>query len=455
MIQTINPANGKVLKEYSLLTQAALVEKINQAFHQFQLWRKTSLEKRRQLMLSLASCLETREAEFASLIAHEMGKPIQLGQQEIRKCVWVCRYYAEQAENYLRPHVVETKLKNSFVCYEPLGVLLAIMPWNFPFWQVFRFAAPNLMGGNVLLLRHAPITTGCGEAIESLFLEAGFPKYTFQHLVINNEMTADVIAHDHIVGVTLTGSEQAGRIVAANAAAHLKKTVLELGGSDAYIVLADADLDKAAKAIVASRLNNTGQTCISAKRVIVVEEVMKTLLEKILHDISSYKMGDPLDPQTQLGPLARADLRDTLHSQVTASVSKGAQLLMGGTLPSTPGFYYPITVLANVQPGMPAFDEELFGPVFAMITAQDESHAIVLANQSRFGLGSAVFTQNIKRGQEIAMHEIQAGSCYVNGLVGSDPRLPFGGIKHSGYGRELAKEGFLEFMNGKTVGVHE
>lgn len=455
MIQTINPATGTVLKDYELLTQAAAVQKINQAFQQFQIWRKTSLGERRQHMLTLVKCLQAREDEFARLMALEMGKPLESGRQEIKKCIWVCQHYADHAENYLKPNIIQTELKKSFVCYEPLGVVLAIMPWNFPFWQVFRFAAPNLMGGNVGLLRHAPITTGCGEAIEALFLEAGFPKHTFQHLIIDNDMAAEVIAHEQVAGVTLTGSERAGRAVAANAAAHLKKTVLELGGSDAYVILADADLDKAATAIVASRLNNSGQTCISAKRVIVVAEVMQPLLEKIMQHIALYKMGDPLDPHTKLGPMARADLRDTLHHQVIASVAKGAKLLTGGTLPSTPGFYYPITVLTKVQPGMPAFDEELFGPVFAMISAKDESQAIALANQSRFGLGSAIFTQNVKRGEEIAMHEIQAGSCYVNGLVSSDPRLPFGGIKHSGYGRELAKEGFLEFMNVKTVGVHE
>lgn len=453
-IQTVNPDTGLVLKDYPLLTQADIEQKISCAVAEFNIWRKTSFKDRQAFMLAMAACLNSGIEKFANLIASEMGKPLESGRQEIKKCAWVCQHYAEHAESYLTPELIQTDFIKSFVCYQPLGVIFAIMPWNFPFWQVFRFAAPNLMAGNVVLLRHALITTGCGHAIEELFLEAGFPNGTFQHLIIDHEMAACVIAHQDIAGVTLTGSEHAGSLVGANAGSHLKKTVLELGGNDAYIVLADADLDKAAKAIVMSRLNNSGQTCISAKRVIAVADVMPLLLEKIIELTAMYVVGNPLDPNTKIGPMARADLRETLHRQVMISIAKGAELVMGGVMPATPGFYYPITLLTKVKPGMPAFDDELFGPVFAMVTAQDEAQAIALANQSRFGLGSAIFTRDLQRGESLARDEIEAGTCYVNEFVSSDPRLPIGGIKHSGYGRELAKQGLLEFMNVKTVAIH-
>lgn len=453
-IQTINPATEKIIKNYSLLSKNAINDKIEGAADAFLQWRKTPLIERRDLMLSMVSTLEKNTEALAHLAASEMGKPLEAGRQEVNKCAWVCRHYAEHAEAYLQPYNIETEQKKSTVCYQPLGVIFAIMPWNFPFWQVFRFAAPNLMAGNVGILKHAPITTGCGEAIADLFKQAGFPDSVFQHFIIDNEMAANVIAHPYIAGVTLTGSETAGSIVAANAGAHLKKTVLELGGNDAYLVLADAELKKAAEAIVMSRLNNTGQTCIAAKRVIVVKEAVQPFLNHLLTLTTDYVIGDPLDSKTKIGPMARKDLREALHHQVIESVAKGAKLALGGVIPSSQGFYYPVTVLTDVKPGMPAFDDELFGPVLAVIPAEDEKHAITLANQSRFGLGSAVFTQDIKRGQAIAMHEIEAGSCAVNGMVSSDPRLPFGGIKHSGYGRELSKEGFLEFMNIKTVSIH-
>ncbi|MDP3705791.1 MAG: NAD-dependent succinate-semialdehyde dehydrogenase [Legionellaceae bacterium] len=454
-IQTINPANGNVLHHYPLLNQKQVDHHINNAYERFLSWRKTEATERQTLMLNMANCLRKKQDEFATLMAMEMGKPMTAGIAEINKCAWVCEYYAEHAESYLAPQLIKTDMKKSIVCYQPLGIIFAVMPWNFPFWQVFRFAAPNIMAGNIGLLKHASISAGTGNAIMALFLEAGFPEHVFQHVVLDSEMVAYVIAHQRIAGVTLTGSERAGGIVAGHAGNHLKKSVLELGGSDPYVVLADADLDLAAQHIVASRLNNTGQTCISAKRTIMVQEIAEQLTQRIVALASQYHIGDPMDPKTQLGPMARSDLRDSLHQQVVDSVAAGATLRMGGIIPNTPGYYYPITLLSDVQPGMPAFDDELFGPVFAMITATDEADAIRLANQTRFGLAAAVFTRDLKRGEYIATHEIAAGTCFVNSMVVSDPRLPFGGIKHSGYGRELSKDGFLEFMNIKTVGIHE
>lgn len=453
-IQTINPMTEEIVHQYPVLNKDQVNQKIQQAYTRFQSWRKTTIAERSDLMMNIATCLRQRQTEFAILMATEMGKPITAGKAEIEKCAWVCEHYAQHAASYLTPQWIKTEMKKSMVCYEPLGVVFAIMPWNFPFWQVFRFAAPNIMAGNVALLKHAPITTGTGNAIMALFIEAGFPEHVFQHVVIDNEMAAYVIEHKQVVGVTLTGSERAGKVVASHAANHLKKTVLELGGSDPYIVLADADLDLAARNIVTSRLNNTGQTCIAAKRIIVVREVAEPLAEKIMTLINEYPMGDPLDPKTKLGPMARADLRDSLHQQVMDSLAAGAVLRLGGVIPDKPGYYYPPTLLTEVHAGMPAFDDELFGPVFVMISAQDETDAISLANQTRFGLGAAIFTSDLERGEYLAMHEIEAGTCFVNSMVVSDPRLPFGGIKHSGYGRELSKEGFLEFMNVKTVGIH-
>lgn len=386
-------------------------------------------------------------------MAMEMGKPISAGQAEIEKCAWACEHYVEQTEAYLQPKIIQTEMKKTMVCYEPMGLIFAIMPWNFPFWQVFRFAAAMLMAGNGVILKHAPITTGSGFAIVNLLLEAGFPEHLFQQLVLDNELAAKVIANEKIIGVTLTGSERAGRVVAAEAGRHLKKVVLELGGNDPYLVLEDANLDLAAQMIVKSRLNNCGQVCIAAKRIIAVEAIADRLVDKIKTEMKSYRMGDPLAEKTNLGPMARADLRQTLHEQVLKSVSLGARLVVGGEIPQGTGFYYPPTLLLDVYKGMPAFDEELFGPVIAIIRVEDEVQAIELANQSQYGLGAAVFTQDLVRGERIARHELEVGVCFVNANVTSDPRVPFGGIKHSGYGRELSREGILEFLNTKTVAI--
>ena len=341
------------------------------------------------------------------------------------------------------------------VCHNPLGIIFGIMPWNFPFWQVFRFAVPTIMAGNAAVLKHAPISTGTGNKIEELFTLAGFPSSLFQHFIVENEGASRVIEHPYVAAITLTGSERAGRSVAAQAGKNLKKSVLELGGCDPYLVLEDADLNKAAQSIVISRLNNTGQVCIAAKRVIVIHTVEKKLVELITHHMSLFNTGDPLDPKVKLGPMARKDLRNTLQLQVEKSLKQGAKLLGGGIIPEGKGFYYPPTLLTNVKPGMPAFDEELFGPVISICSAKDEQEAILLANSGEYGLGAAVFTTDLERGERIATHEIDSGACFVNAFVASDPRLPFGGIKHSGYGRELSKEGILEFVNTKTIVVSD
>ncbi len=454
-IKTINPATESILHQYSMFTQEQVDQIIVDSSAVFQSWRQTDVGFRSQLMRNMARCLRSKQDELAKLMALEMGKPITAGKSEIEKCAWVCEYYADTAPAYLQPRFVKTDLQKSLVCYQPLGLIFAIMPWNYPFWQVYRFAVPNLMAGNVGLLKHASISTGTGNAIRDLFLEAGFPEHVFEHLIIDKDMAAYVIAHEQVRGVTLTGSEKAGKTIASLAGAHLKKTVLELGGNDPYVVLADADLDVAAEKITMSRLNNMGQTCIAAKRVIVVKSVASQLLEKILALLKNYSMGDPLDPNTKLGPMARPDLRETVHQQVLKSMELGAQLVTGGVIPQQTGYFYPPTILTGVCPGMPAFDDELFGPVFAIIEAHDELEAIRLANQTRFGLGAAVFTRDLVRGEKIARDEIESGTCVVNGMVVSDPRLPFGGVKHSGFGRELSHEGFLEFMNIKTIGVYE
>lgn len=453
IIRTVNPATEAVLNEYTTLKENQISSLIEAGHLTFSVWRKTPFSQRKQLMLNLAKQLAQKKEELAELMANEMGKPIALGQAEIEKCIWLCEHYAENAEAYLQPRTIKTEMKKTMVCYQPLGVVFAIMPWNFPFWQVFRFAVPTIMAGNAAILKHAPISTGTGNTIADLFLEAGFPEHLFQHFILDNDLAAKVIANNKIIAVTLTGSERAGAAVASNAANHLKKAVLELGGNDPYLILADADLDLAAKCIVKSRLNNCGQVCIAAKRIIALPSIRDELVEKIKSLVGEYKMGDPLDPNTNLGPMASEALRSALHEQVEKSIKLGAKLIFGGQIPNHQGFYYPPTLLVDVHKGMPAFDDELFGPVIAVISASDEAEAIQLANESRYGLGAAVFTRDEKRGEHIAQYEIEAGACFVNAFVASDPRVPFGGIKRSGFGRELSREGILEFVNTKTVAI--
>ncbi len=375
------------------------------------------------------------------------------GRAEIAKCAWVCDFYADRAESFLQPEPVETDASKSFVTFQPIGVVLAVMPWNFPFWQVFRFAAPALMAGNAGVLKHASNVPGCALAIEDVFTNAGFPENVFRTLLIGSKQVDAIIENPYVKAVTLTGSTPAGKAVASKAGEMLKKTVLELGGSDPYVILEDADLNSAVSTCVTSRLINSGQSCINAKRFVVVEPLREEFERIFVERMGEMEMGDPLDESTEVGPQARADLRDELHEQVRQSIKKGARCLLGGEVPDGDGAYYPPTVLTDVTRGMPAYDEELFGPVAAIIRAKDEREAIAIANDSSFGLGAAVFTSDLAKGEQIASEEIEAGACFVNAFVKSDPRLPFGGVKESGYGRELSHYGIREFVNIKTVYV--
>lgn len=450
-MESLNPATGESIQTYPEMTREEVDAILEKADAAYQDWRHVSFSQRSSMMKRAGEMLRARKEEFARLMAVEMGKPVAQGRGEVDKCAWVCDYYAENAKSFLEPEVVATDAARSFVAFQPLGVVLAVMPWNFPFWQVFRFAVPGLMAGNAGVLKHASNVCGCALAIESVFHQAGFPPNLFRALLISGSNVAPVIENRFVRAVTLTGSTPAGQSVAAKAGSVLKKTVLELGGSDPYIILEDADLDLAVDTCVISRLINGGQSCIAAKRFIVVPSIRKEFESRFVEKMKSKKMGDPLQEGVDLGPQAREDLRNELHKQVVKSVEKGAGLLLGGTIPDIPGAYYAPTVLTDVAPGMPAYDEELFGPVAAIIPAKDEKDAVRIANDSQFGLGSAVFTKDVARGERIARDELEAGSCFVNAFVKSDPRLPFGGIKESGYGRELSVFGIREFVNVKTV----
>ena len=449
-LRSIDPTTGELIEEYEETTPSQLASILAEASCAFAGWRRTPFSERSPKMRAAADLLDARREELARLMAAEMGKPLAQGRAEAEKCAWVCRYYADEAPGFLAARSVKTDASKSFVAFEPLGPVLAVMPWNFPFWQVFRFAAPALMAGNAGLLKHAGNVTGCALAIERIFRDAGFPPALFRALLIGSERVADVIGAREVKAVTLTGSTPAGQAVAAKAGAVLKKTVLELGGSDPYLVLEDADLDAAAETCAASRLINAGQSCIAAKRFIVVEAVRDAFEERFVARMAARRVGNPLEDGVDVGPLARRDLRDALHAQVEASVFAGARLLLGGAVPDQGGAFYPPTVLAGVTRGMSVYDEETFGPVAAVIDAPDEKAAIAIANDSPFGLGAAVFTRDLARGERVAA-ELEVGSCFVNALVKSDPRLPFGGIKESGYGRELADFGIHEFVNIKSV----
>lgn len=451
MIQSINPANNQVIKTYQEISDNDLSVLLNNMHSAFEDWKTKSFNYRASLMKTAAEILRSKKEEYSRLMTLEMGKPIVQSRAEIDKCAWVCEYYADNAEKFLQDEIVQTEASKSFVTFQPLGVVLAVMPWNFPFWQVFRFAAPTLMAGNVGLLKHASNVSGCSLAVEEIFSEAGFPEFVFKSIILGSSRVKELISDPIVQAVSLTGSVPAGKSVAAAAGSYIKKTLLELGGSDPYVVLEDADLTETVQTCVASRLINGGQSCIAAKRFIVVEKVYDKFVEKYVDYMKQKKMGDPFDESNDIGPQASVKLRDELHDQVLRSINSGAKLLLGGFIPDLPGAYYPPTVLADVKPGMPAFDEELFGPVAAIIKAVDETDAINLANKSVFGLGAAVFTKDTARGEKIAREKINAGSCFVNQFVRSDPRLPFGGIKESGYGRELSVFGIREFVNIKTV----
>ena len=448
---SINPATGEKIKEYKEMTPKEVSEILQKSHEEFKKWRKVPFSERKKLMLKAAKLLRENKDEYAKMLTLEMGKLFKDAIAEVEKCAWVCEFYAKNAEEMLKPEVVKTEATKSFVAFQPLGVILAVMPWNFPYWQVFRFAAPALMAGNVGVLKHASNVPGSALIIEEVFRQAGFPEYAFKTLLIGSKQVEAVLEHEVVKAVTLTGSTPAGKAVASKAGEMLKKTVLELGGSDPYIILEDAENEGAVMACVNSRLINTGQSCIAAKRFIIVESKKESFVEGFVESMKYMEMGDPFKASTNVGPLARHDLRDELHKQVQKSIEMGAELLLGGYIPESPGAFYPPTVLTNVKKGMPAYDEELFGPVASIIVVKDEEEAIAIANDSAFGLGSAVFTKDIANGERIAIEEIQAGSCFVNTFVRSDPRLPFGGIKQSGYGRELSYYGIREFVNIKTI----
>ncbi len=451
-LQSVNPATGAVLETFEETSPTELDRIIARADAASREWRVLPVAARAERLRAAGRILRERKDAYARTMALEMGKPLAQGVAEAEKCAWVCDYYADQAAAMLADQPRHTDATRSYVRFEAIGPVLAIMPWNFPFWQVFRFAAPALAAGNAGILKHAPNVSRCALEIEQAFRDAGLPDGLFRSVFLSNEAAAGVIADPRVRAVTLTGSDRAGSQVAERAGRHLKKTVLELGGSDPFIVLEDADLARAAQIAAEARLQNSGQSCIAAKRFIVVEPIAQDFIERFTAEMGARRVGDPLDPAISIGPQARLDLRENLHRQVRESVQRGAQVVLGGQLPGGPGAFYPPTVLTAVQPGMPAFDEETFGPVAAVVRAKDEADAIRIANGSQYGLGASVWTADRARGERVA-RAIEAGSVFVNALVKSDPRLPFGGVKRSGFGRELSEYGLREFVNIKTVWV--
>jgi len=452
-MQSINPFTGQVIcdyKEYSSSEVQEVIYKVDQAFHS---WKLTSFEQRVVCMKNLQARLLLQKEELAGIIVSEMGKVKREAVGEVEKCASVCGFYAENAESFLKNEPVKIEASEAYISYQPIGTVLAVMPWNFPFWQVFRFLAPALMVGNTGVLKHASNVSGCALAIEQLVRESGFPEHVFRALIIGSKAVKAVIENPLIKAVTLTGSTPAGRSVASTAGAALKKSVLELGGSDPYLILEDADIVTAARLCVISRLLNAGQSCIGAKRFIIADVVYDQFKTEFVRLMSAAKFGDPLDPETSIGPLARPDLRDELHQQVVKSRELGATVLLGGYIPECNSPFYPPTVLENVVPGMPAYHEELFGPVAVLFRFKTEEEGIRIANDTVLGLGSGVFTSDIQKGMVLAEKGLEAGCVFVNDFVKSDPRLPFGGIKESGYGRELSAVGIREFMNVKTIVV--
>lgn len=452
LLQSVNPATGEEISTREVWETAALNTVLAQTSEVAPLWAGLPMAERCELLRRTAKLLRERNRKFARLITLEMGKLFKESEAEIEKCAWVCEYYAEHAPHFLADEVIGSDAHKSLVAYQPLGTVLAIMPWNFPFWQLFRCAAPALAAGNTVLLKHASNVAECALAMEQLMIDSGFPEHVFRALLISSGEIDHVIADPRVHGISLTGSETAGRSVAERAGRHLKKTVLELGGSDPFVVLDDAELTSTAEAAVKARFLNGGQSCIAAKRFIVIEDIADLFLERFKSGIESLKPGDPLDPTTTLAPMSREDLRQDLHAQVESSVAKGAKLVTGGQPLPGRGYFYAPTLLDWVGPGMPAYEEELFGPVAAMIRARDEDDALHIANDSKYGLGGSVWTADLARGENFA-RRLACGAAFVNGVVKSDPRLPFGGIKSSGYGRELSLLGIREFVNAKTVWI--
>jgi succinate-semialdehyde dehydrogenase / glutarate-semialdehyde dehydrogenase len=451
-IQSMNPATGEVLKTFEPYSATEVEQALQEARAAFKRWRATSFTDRGALFHRVARYLRDYKEELGRLATLEMGKPIVESEAEVEKCAWNCDFYADNAERFLADEPVATSATESYVEFQPLGVVLALMPWNFPYWQVFRFAAPALMAGNTTILKHASNVSMCALRIEQIFQECGFPQGVFRTVLVPGSETGSLIADRRVAAVTLTGSDVAGVAVASASGRALKKNVLELGGSDAFIVLEDADLHGAAQMAVRARYQNTGQSCIAAKRFIVVESIAKAFEQKFVDAARQLKVGDPLKRETQIGPMARADLRDALEQQVATSVTMGARVLLGGRPVEGQGYFYEPTILTHVTSEMPMFREETFGPAAAVIYARDAEHAVELANDSDFGLGGNLWTNDIERGRRLARH-IESGGVFINGMTASDPRLPFGGIKRSGYGRELSTFGIREFVNIQTVWI--
>jgi succinate-semialdehyde dehydrogenase/glutarate-semialdehyde dehydrogenase len=451
-IESRNPATGEVVETFEPTPPAEIERTLARAAGAFDDWRRRRFADRAAVLREAARRLRAEKTEHARTMALEMGKPVTQGEEEAEKCAWACDFFAEHGEAFVAEEPRPTEASRSYVRYDPLGAVLAVMPWNFPFWQVFRFAAPALMAGNVGILKHASNVPRCALAIPTLLRAAGAPEGVFQTVLVGPEAVAGLIADRRVAAVTLTGSDTAGSRVAEQAGRTLKKTVLELGGSDPFVVLEDADLDLAARTAANARLVNSGQSCIAAKRFIAVEAIADAFVERFVAEMRTRRMGDPLDRTTQVGPQARHDLREQLHRQVEATLAGGARLLLGGRVPDGPGAFYPPTVLADVHRGMPAFDEETFGPVAAVVRARDEREAIALANDSVYGLGASLWTADRARAERLVA-EIQAGVVVVNGQVRSDPRLPFGGVKRSGWGRELSEVGMREFVDVKSVWI--
>jgi succinate-semialdehyde dehydrogenase/glutarate-semialdehyde dehydrogenase len=447
-----NPATNQVIQTHASWDVHHLQQALEKTWRAQQVWAQTPISVRAEILRKAAALLLAQRDQYAPLITQEMGKPLREARAEVEKCAGVCDYYAQYAESFLRTELVESDAGKSYVAYYPLGVVLAVMPWNFPFWQVFRAAAPALMSGNAVVLKHAPNVPQCALAIESIFRDCGLPEGLFTNLMIEVGLVAEVIASQHVHAVTLTGSEAAGRKVAACAGQHLKKCVLELGGSDPFIILHDADLELAVNMAVTARFLNCGQSCIAAKRFIVVPPIADEFLHRLKTKVEALTIGDPMDDATQIGPMARKDLRDTLHRQVTDSIAHGAVAVTGCKLIEREGFFYQPSILDRVTAQTCAYHEELFGPVAIIIRAENEDDALHIANETRFGLGSSIWSNDVARAEQLAAR-IQAGCTFINGMVKSDPRLPFGGIKSSGYGRELSKLGMHEFVNAKTVWI--
>ena len=451
-VQSVNPATEEVLASFEEHSQRQIDEVLDQSVKSFRDWRERPFAERSRLMHAAATELRRDADRYALLITQEMGKPLAQSKAEVEKCAWCCDYFADNSEAFLADIPSPSSASESYVAFDPLGTILAIMPWNFPFWQVFRFAAPTLMAGNAGILKHASNVPQCALAIEEVFTRAGFPKGVFQTLLIPGKQAQALIDDPRIAAVTLTGSEEAGSLVAGASGSALKPTVLELGGSDPFIVLEDADLEAAAKVAVDARFQNAGQSCIAAKRFIVVESVADEFEQRFLKGIHNLIVGDPTEEGVRIGPLAKRDLVDTLDEQINASQARGAAILTGGHRLEREGYFYEPTLIAGVTPEMPVFSDETFGPAAALIRASDADEAIAMANNSRFGLGSNLWTRDLDRAKVLA-RKIEAGSVFINGMVASDPRLPFGGVKRSGYGRELSSFGIREFVNIKTVWI--